>query len=139
MRAYALSKEVEGRVTITGFTSINKMDVTQHTTITYRSNTMYRNREWSDWGYIYIDDNAKGDHEVDVGQLMGFVRFDDENFSTPLRNLDESVVDDTVDKTIYMVVRCCGSYKDFDANFVTEFELMSGKESLNILPVSKLM
>ena len=27
----------------------HKMNVTQHTTVTYRSDTMYRGREWIDW------------------------------------------------------------------------------------------
>jgi len=38
-----------------------------------------------------------------------------------------------------MIVRCAPDYHDFDQRFVTEFELLSGAESVYLLPVKYLL
>ena len=117
INAYARSKGWTKSVNISGYTSIRKPDLTQNCEVTYRSNSDFRGREWIDWAFIHFEDSSKGDDEVNIGRLLGFFHFEDRGFPTP-RNCEKDFVEDVFDRTMYIVVRCCGKYKNFDEKFV---------------------
>ena len=139
IHAYGKSKGwMKPSVHITGYTSIRKPDLTQNCEVTYRSDSDFRGREWIDWAFIHFEDSSKGEDEVNIGRLLGFFHFEDRGFPTP-RNLENDFVEDVFDPTMYIVVRCCGEYKNFDRKFVTEFQLMDGGDSLYILPAKSIV
>ena len=138
VQSYALSKGWSRQITITGYTTIKKRDVTTGKDVTYRCDSNYRGREWYDWGYIYFEDSSKKDGECNIGLLLGFVRFNDPGFPSPEKE-SLGLGDSQLDKTVYMICRCAKAYHNFDLKFVTEFELLSGRESVYLLPVKSLL
>ena len=94
-----------------------------------------------DWAFLHFTDDFKDDNTVNIGMLLGFIRFDTPGFPTPMHveSRSNGNILSGRDETLYAVVRCCKEYLNFDRKFVTEFQLIRGPESVYILPVKNLV
>ena len=91
-----------------------------------------------DWGIFTWKDNSRPVNTLNTGMILGFVTFNDKNFQIPLR-IDEDASVPSVDETVYVVARCLPFDKNFDKKFITEIQLIPGKESVFIVPVHDLV
>ena len=80
---YANAEGWKSGLSVTGYTSIKKMDVTTSKEVQYRSDTNYRGTPWHDWGLFYFEDSTKPPQTVNMSLILGFVRFNTPGFPTP--------------------------------------------------------
>ena len=78
-----------------------------------------------DWAFLHFNDQSKKENEVNIGRILGFFKFENTGFPTP-KNLEREDGSSLHDGSTCVVTRCCREYKNFDKEFVTEFELMEG-------------
>ena len=113
---YAKANNWNHTIAVTGYTSISKLDITTHTNQTYRSDPNYRGKKWQDWGLFNFEDDSKPENTVNAGLILGFITFDIPGFPSPNNNQSypDGVPMTAVDKTSYVVARCCPTYLNFD-------------------------
>ena len=127
---------------VSGYTSIKKEDVTTTTINLYRSDTDFRGEPWHDWGLFYFkDDRSKPENTVNLGLILGFVRFTTPGFPTPgnLLRYPNGIPDTAIDTDAYVVARCCPDYVNIDKRFVTPVKLLKGDVSLYVIPMKDLV
>ena len=102
IQSHALEHSWHRPISITGFTSILKRDVTTNKDVTYRSDTNFRGREWVDWAFLHFHGSSKKSNEVNIGRIVGFFKFENSGFPTPKR-LEEMSGRSKYDGTTYVV------------------------------------
>ena len=88
-----------------------------------------------------FEDDSKPENTVNAGLILGFITLDTPGFPSPNNNQSypDGVPTTTVDKTSYVVARCCPTYHNFDKKMITEVKLISGEQSVYIIPMDKLV
>lgn len=129
-------------IKVTGWSTIVKRDPTTNQDIRYRSDPKFGDREWRDWGIVDCYRGQLGANGLCPGWILGFIRFDQAGFPTP-RNIELRQAGNntclSVDNDVYVVTRAATDVMNFDEKLVTPFRLVTGQESLYVIPMRDLV
>ena len=141
LNLYAKSQRWSSNFQVTGYTSIKKIDVTTAKDVLYRSDTSFRGTPWHDWGLFYFKDTMKPVNSINMGMILGFVRFDTPGFPTPNNKAlyPSGIPESVVDREGYVIARCIPGYVDIDKKFVTPVTLLNGNVSIYVIPMEDLI
>ena len=140
---YATSNGWTGSFKINGWTVLKKRDSATGGMVKYRADPWFMGRRWQDWGLIDFQNVG-----TCPGQILGFVRFLTKGFPSPILlktvqngKMKESKMKETVDKRVYIVVRCAEKSlheMNYGKDFITKFKLLKDK-GIWILPAEALL
>jgi len=140
---YATSNGWTGSFKINGWTVLKKRDSATGGMVKYRADPWFMGRRWQDWGLIDFQNVG-----TCPGQILGFVRFLTKGFPSPILlktvqngKMNESKMKETVDKRVYIVVRCAEKSlheMNYGKDFITKFKLLKDK-GIWILPAEALL
>jgi hypothetical protein len=91
-----------------------------------------------DWAMFTFEDSRRHRGTLNAGMILGFIRFNDCGYPTPKKKEGQQP-QNTIDNSLYVVARCSPNYYNFDKKFVTEIMLITGKESIFVIPLEHLI